>query len=280
MTSTPSVAYGGVSILHAAGCGWGCSTPIDLSCKAMINREKKVKNADDSGLLSQLPSSILSLTGQEIDRDITISVESEIPASMGLKSSSAVAISAIKSVVKEFGIHLDPRQIVEVAAEMQMRSGCSMTGSYDDNWAAMGLNSAIIRLESELPSEPFAHTQINNMYCTIIHRGERRSTPRLSDFEKMRSKFKIAKELLMTGDVMAAFKKNGLAVAEATRDLHGLKILKTLDSMGLASSITGSGPSIAILYEENQIDLVSDFSRSYKRIITTKVLQRPHMEGK
>ena len=52
---------------------------------------------------------------------------------MGLKSSSAVAISAIKSVIDEFGIDLNPRQIVEVAAEMQMRSGCSMTGSYDDN---------------------------------------------------------------------------------------------------------------------------------------------------
>ena len=186
MTSTPSVAYGGVSILHAAGCGWGCSTPIDLSCKAIINRDKTENQADDSGLLSQLSSSILSLTGQEIDSDITISVESEIPASMGLKSSSAVAISAIKSVIDEFGIDLNPRQIVEVAAEMQMRSGCSMTGSYDDNWAAMGLNSAIIRLESELPSKPFALTEINDMYCTIIHRGRRRSTPKLSDFEKMR----------------------------------------------------------------------------------------------
>ena len=244
----PQCAYGGVSILHAAGCGWGCSTPIDLSCKAIINRDETENHADDSGLLSQLSSSILSLTGQEIDSDITISVESEIPASMGLKSSSAVAISAIKSVINEFGIDLNSRQIVEVAAEMQMRSGCSMTGSYDDNWAAMGLNSAIIRLESELPSEPFALTEINNMYCTIIHRGRRRSTPKLSDFEKMRSKFKIAKKSLISGDVMAAFKENGLAVAESTQDLEGLKLLKTLDSMGLASSITGSGPSIAILY--------------------------------
>tara|TARA_Y100000589_G_scaffold331537_1_gene385521 strand:- start:1156 stop:1998 length:843 start_codon:yes stop_codon:yes gene_type:complete len=277
MTSTSSVAYGGVSILHAAGCGWGCSTPIDLSCKAIINRDKTENHADESGLLSQLSSSILSLTGQEIDSDITISMESEIPASMGLKSSSAVAISAIKSVINEFGIDLNSRQIVEVAAEMQMRSGCSMTGSYDDNWAAMGLNSAIIRLESELPSEPFAHTEINNMYCTIINRGRRRSTPKLSDFEKMRSKFNIAKKSLISGDVIAAFKENGLAVAESTRDLEGLKLLKTLDSMGLASSITGSGPSIAILYEEDQVDLVSEFSRSFERIITTKVLQRPRM---
>ena len=79
---------------------------------------------------------------------------------------------------------------------------------------------------------------------------------------------------------MAAFKENGLAVAESTRDLEGLELLKTLDSIGLASSITGSGPSIAILYQEDQIDLVSDFSRSFERIITTKVLQRPRMEGK
>ena len=69
-------------------------------------------------------------------------------------------------------------------------------------------------------------------------------------------------------------------MAESTQDLEGLKLLKTLDSMGLASSITGSGPSIAILYREDQIDLVSDFSSSFERIITTKVLQRPRMEGK
>lgn len=96
----------------------------------------------------------------------------------------------------------------------------------------------------------------------------------------MRSKFKIAKKSLISGDVIAAFKENGLAVAESTQDLEGLKLLKTLDSMGLASSITGSGPSIAILYREDQIDLVSDFSSSFERIITTKVLQRPRMEGK
>ena len=163
MTSTPSVAYGGVSILQRM---WmGMSTPIDLSCKAIINWDKTENQRMMTGLLNWLSSSILSLTGQEIDSDITISVESEIPSSMGLKSSSAVAISAIKSVIDEFGIDLNPRQIVEVAAEMQMRSGCSMTGSYDDNWAAMSLNSAIIRLESELPSKPFALTEINDMYC-------------------------------------------------------------------------------------------------------------------
>ena len=71
----------------------------------------------------------------------------------------------------------------------------------------------------------------------------------------MRSKFKIAKKSLMSGDVMAAFKENGLAVAESTQDLEGLKILKTLDSMGLASSITGSDQ--VLLFFMGKIRLIS-----------------------
>ena len=81
----------------------------------------------------------------------------------------------------------------------------------------------------------------------------------------------------MKGDVIEAFKLNGLAVAEATRDYEGKDLLKSLDSVGLASTITGSGPSIAILHEDDQIDLVSDFCQSFGRVITTKVLQPPEV---
>ena len=271
----PDVAYGGVSILHAAGCGWGCSTPVELSCTAEIKREENEHNPEDDGLLTRIHSSIYSLTGHKIDQDISVSITSDVPSSMGLKSSSAVAVSSIKCVTRDSNVSLDPRQIVEVAADMQIRSGCSMTGSYDDNWAALGYNSAIVRTDSGKPSSPVGFFRLRKLNCTILDRGVRGSPPTKSDFEEHSEQFQVAKNTLMKGDVIEAFKLNGLAVAEATRDYEGKDLLKSLDSVGLASTITGSGPSIAILHEDDQIDLVSDFCQSFGRVITTKVLQQP-----
>ena len=135
-----------------------------------------------------------------------------------------------------------------------------MTGSYDDNWAALGYNSAIVRTDSGKPSSPVGFFRLRKLNCTILDRGVRGSPPTKSDFEEHSEQFQVAKNTLMKGDVIEAFKLNGLAVAEATRDYEGKDLLKSLDSVGLASTITGSGPSIAILHEDDQIDLVSDFA--------------------
>ncbi len=274
----PDVAYGGVSILHAAGCGWGCSTPVELSCTAEIRREENEHDPEDDGLLTRIHSSIYSLTGHKIDQDISVSITSDVPSSMGLKSSSAVAVSSIKCVTRDSNVSLD---------QTDRRSCCRHANSerlfhdrfYDDNWAALGYNSAIVRTDSGKPSSPVGFFRLRKLNCTILDRGVRGSPPTKSDFEEHSEQFQVAKNTLMKGDVIEAFKLNGLAVAEATRDYEGKDLLKSLDSVGLASTITGSGPSIAILHEDDQIDLVSDFCQSFGRVITTKVLQQPPEVG-
>ena len=64
-------------------------------------------------------------------------VKSEIPPRQGLKSSSAVAVAAIKALCDASDYNLENTDIVDIAAAAQLASGVSITGSYDDTWAAL-----------------------------------------------------------------------------------------------------------------------------------------------
>lgn len=273
-----NIGYGGVSILHAAGCGWGCSLPLDLTCNAEVSSSWPGEYEDPNGLLKQLPRAIEETTGAKIHHKLGVSLKSDIPRSMGLKSSSAACVSALRAVSEKLALQFTDYEVVDIAAKMQIMSGCSMTGSFDDNWAALGYNTAIIDAKSDQPSHPVAHFQMESKLCTIILRGHRSNLPNVSEFAVNKSDFLAAKNALVSGDIDKAMRINGLAVAKSTMDSEATHILTSLHSNGLTATLTGSGPCIAILHNEAQSEILDQIISESSKKITTKVLQHPPEE--
>ena len=265
-------AFGGISILHAAGCGWGCTIPLELTCEAFSSDSWPNADQDPHMLLMQLRPSLVDLTGHDVGESFFFGIRSNIPMSMGLKSSSAVSVSAVRFAAIMQDIPLSDSKVVQAATQMQLRAGCTMTGSFDDTWSASGISGAIIRTDSSNPSEPVASVNLGSSMCTVLLRGTRKSTLEKSNFIENRAKFEIARDFLMSGDVRNAMRENAKAVALSTRDKQANEIIDRLFSLDYMANISGSGPAIAVLHDEDQTTHISKILDSYGPTITTKIL--------
>ena len=129
-------ANGAVSILHAMGIGKGCSIPIKLQTLVNIHDEPRIVLGDQNDLLSHV-SSIWRKNGFPLPSVFGWEIVSDVPIGQGMKSSSALACAALRALDKASWTGLSDFEIVDLAVEAQIRSGCSITGSMDDTWAAM-----------------------------------------------------------------------------------------------------------------------------------------------
>ena len=179
------------------------------------------------------------------------SVKSEIPPRQGLKSSSAISVAAIKALCDATGLELENADIIDIAAAAQLSAGVSITGSYDDSWAALeggwklvDANAEDARsgllLESEGPSS-------DDWTVILVCRGDRDKRPELEDFTSHQQAFAQALNALQEGKELVALTWNGRGVVGALNDPIGRRL--TNDAFvngGRAAGISGSGPAIVI----------------------------------
>ena len=274
-------AHGGISILHAAGCGWGCTIPLELTCEAFVTDSWPSNISQDPHMLmAKLRPSLLDVIGHDVGDSFFFGIRSDIPSSMGLKSSSAASVSAVRLAAIAHDISLSNSEIVQVATQMQLRAGCSMTGSFDDTWSALGKIAAVIRTDSSNPFEPVASIDIEPSLCTLLLRGTRESIPERPNFYKNKSKFEAARDYLMSGDIRSAMRENADAVALSTGDVRASEIIDKLFSLDYAANISGSGPAIAVLHNQDQSSHLSEILGVHGPTITTKIAHDPRqMEG-
>ena len=112
-----------------------------------------------------------------------------------MKSSSALACAAIRALDKASWTGLSDSEIVDLAVEAQTISGCSITGSMDDTWAAMSPGWKVVD-----PSVPSAESILfegeleTGLTVMIGLRGRRKFIP---DKEFLESQLKQFCDLVL-----------------------------------------------------------------------------------
>ncbi|MED5159414.1 MAG: hypothetical protein VYD62_04270, partial [Candidatus Thermoplasmatota archaeon] len=129
-------ANGGVSVLHAAGLGKGCSVGIELSTEVCLVTGQSSVSHDDHGILDSVMA-VWTESGYPRPEDVGWSVSSEVPIGQGLKSSAALACAAVLALNEASWTTISDFDIVRIAVAAQRRAGCTITGSMDDAWAAI-----------------------------------------------------------------------------------------------------------------------------------------------
>ena len=195
---------GGCSLLHAAGIGYGASLALDLPVRVrLLDKESKRTLDDPDGLLEQVLNAWKNAGHPVPEGELHWSVKSEIPPRQGLKSSSAISVAAIKALCDATGLELENADIIDIAAAAQLSAGVSITGSYDDSWAALeggwklvDANAEDARsgllLESEGPSS-------DDWTVILVCRGDREKRPELEDFTSHQQAFAQALNALQEG---------------------------------------------------------------------------------
>ncbi len=274
---------GGCSLLHAAGLGYGASLALDLPVRVRLLDKKSKRDLDDpDGLLEQVLIAWKNSGHPVPDGELYWSVKSEIPPRQGLKSSSAVSVAAIKALCDATGVELENADIVDIAASAQLSAGVSITGSYDDTWAALeggwklvdaNAEDARSGLLLESPGPP-----AEDWAVILVCRGDREKRPELEDFSSHQQAFAKALNALQEGNDLVALTWNGRGVVGALNDPIGRRL--TNDAFvngGRAAGISGSGPAIVIFASAVSRPSIERIKQRYSKndsmeVIETKVI--------
>jgi shikimate kinase len=274
---------GGCSLLHAAGIGYGASLALDLPVRVRLLDKVSKRTLDDpDGLLEQVLIAWKNAGHPVPEGELHWSVKSEIPPRQGLKSSSAISVAAIKALCDATGLELENADIIDIAAAAQLSAGVSITGSYDDSWAALeggwklvDANAEDARsgllLESEGPSS-------DDWTVILVCRGDREKRPELEDFTSHQQAFAQALNALQEGKELVALTWNGRGVVGALNDPIGRRL--TNDAFvngGRAAGISGSGPAIVIFASAVSRPTIERIKKWYSKydsmeVIETKVI--------
>lgn len=274
---------GGCSILHAAGLGYGASMALDLPVKVRLLDKKPRRELDDpDGLLEQILATWKSIELPIPEGDLYWSVTSEIPQRQGLKSSSAISVAAIKALCEATETQLENSQIVDIAANAQLSAGVSITGSFDDSWAALEGGWKLVDINAEdaksglLLESPGPNSDDWNV--VIVCRGERENRPELEDFTYHQQAFSQSLNALQEGNDLVALTWNGRGVVGALNDTKGRKLTNDAFVNGArAAGISGSGPAIVIFIPSVALQTIQRIKKWYSKfddvlLIETKVI--------
>ena len=265
-------ANGAVSILHAMGTGKGCSIPVKLQTLVNIHDEPRTILGDEHDLLSHV-SSIWRKNGFPLPSVFGWEIISDVPIGQGMKSSSALACAALRALDKASWTGLSDFEIVDLAVEAQIRSGCSITGSMDDAWAAMSPGWKVV--DPSVPSNEsilFEGELETGLTVMIGLRGRREIILEKETFSRNSQIFDRAFASLINGSILDALSSNGMAVATSTGDFEALRISNSMIASGaLAAGISGSGPAIAIVcYEQDKEFLESQVRQFCEQVLITE----------
>ncbi|MGB9728302.1 MAG: shikimate kinase [Thermoprotei archaeon] len=271
-----STAFGAISVVNAIPTGIGASAGIKLKVhvKAEIIDENSLKSSikvNDENIIidNKLINASFSLLKQEfkIQNGLYLDINSEIPISRGLKSSSAVANAIIDASLKAFGINLRKHDIIKLGIKAAINAGVTITGAFDDACASM---FGGIHVTDNRSFKILSSYDIEEMKVVILVPSYH--TPKsLIDkdaFKKIGNLMQIPINLALKKQWLDALTLNGLLVSLPLK-IDLAPIWDALRSGAKAAGITGTGPGIVSVTDEPK--LIIDTWRKYEgKIIVTE----------
>tara|TARA_Y100001970_G_scaffold190821_1_gene232081 strand:- start:302 stop:1162 length:861 start_codon:yes stop_codon:yes gene_type:complete len=271
-------ANGGISVLHAAGLGKGCSVGIELQCEVKLVKGE-IFPSDEHGLLETVMQ-VWTESGYPQFDDIGWEIHSDIPIGQGIKSSAAVACAAFRALDNASWTGLGDFEIVDMAVEAQRRAGCTITGSMDDAWAAISSGWKLVD-----PSVPSRESILmegdieENLEVLIGLRGPRVLSTESFDFVSHSKLFERALASLSGGSILSAISTNGMAVSASMKDDESLRLCNSLIVRGaLAAGISGSGPAVAAICHTDTVGVAETLEDSCEQVIRTRFTRSIGME--
>jgi shikimate kinase len=268
-----AIVHGAISIVNAIATGKGSALGISLKVTAEVELQKGhglrfITGRNGDGLIKNIIQKTIPKETIESNM-ISIRVDSEIPIGYGLKSSSAVSnaiVLACSQIAREEDIN--DNTILEVAALSSLEAKVSLTGAYDDATACyFGGFSVTDNYSRRLIRKERAP---ENLYAIIIlpsstTRGDVRKLRNLSDI------FIDAFRFAESGQYWKAMKLNGVLASAALSSSYA-PAMAAMEHGALSASISGNGPSIAAVANEDAIEpIVGALSKYDGEIIVSKV---------
>lgn len=207
------------------------SLPVDVTVE--LSDENEIVAADRK-VVDEIINSL------EIQEKLRIVVNSQIPAGVGLKSSSAVTSAVALALIGLLRGKLDVDEAVRVSASVSKKLNISVTGAYDDSYASL-LGGLVIT--SNYEGRLLGRYNVHDEYEVII--GIPGNSKKAINVEGLRGMSPLGIELsrmIESGKWAQAMTINGLLVASAN-GYDPSPIVGAVREGAIAAGISGNGPA-------------------------------------
>ncbi|MEM2750720.1 MAG: shikimate kinase [Nitrososphaerales archaeon] len=272
------IAHGAISIVNAIASGKGGALGIKLKVEAEVEIFKgegisvEILNAKNENL------DLAKKSVERVFKALSISnlgakviTKSEIPIAKGLKSSSAVSNAIILATCAALDKSFDDIDLIKLGVEASLESGVSITGAFDDACASYfggfvltdNYSRHIVKLEpSPNHLQVVIYVPEMKLYTKDVNK---------SNLEKLSPLVNEIFKLAEKGDYWKALTLNGL-VYSAALGFSPQPIIDALMNGALAAGLSGKGPAIAAVCEENVVNkIASSWSKLPGKVIKTMV---------
>ncbi len=247
------ISHSAISVVNAIPCGIGAVIGTELQTVAEFrlggnSLDIHIGRSDTDDTLARIcVSRTLKALGE--DRGGVLHVNSEIPVSRGLKSSSAAANAIVEAVCAALRADKDRMWIVNMGVECALEAGVTVTGAFDDACGCMfggfmitdNSKRKVLRARDIEPMDVLLHIPSEHIPKT---------DGRIQLLRARREEMEAIVDLAYH-DPMRAMTANGRLVAE-TMGLDDSLAEKALRFGALAAGISGTGPAVAILVPQGE----------------------------
>lgn len=185
-----------------------------------------------------------------------VRVESEIPISRGLKSSSAASNAIVLATTRAAGAAVVDSRVIDAGVDASLEAGVTVTGAFDDA-AACYLGGAVVTDNRQ--RRILARGRVDPSLSVIVHFPELmipKSRVKDLDFGPARPMAEEALKLALAGDYAKAMEVNSRACSKVL----GLseEVAEMARAMGaVASGISGTGPATVVLARRPDEDAIA-----------------------
>ncbi|BCU67176.1 shikimate kinase [Sulfolobales archaeon HS-7] len=242
-------SFGGISVVNAIPSWLGSTMAINMPVYVKAEWGK----CETSSVLIGV---IVDFFRRKFGGDACVIVNSSIPSSSGLKSSSAVSVAAISALNSLYNSNFYPPT---VSAQLSIKAGVSITGAFDD--AVASYYGGVSFTDNKRLREISHRSPPDNIRIVLlIRQGKKKIIPK--DLRKFSSVFAQIFGIALSGKIIEATLLNGLLMSEILN--YDQKPIQTALKVGsLSSGISGNGPSyFAIVnkgYEMKVVDALSPY---------------------
>src|SRR5215217_8083487 len=262
--------HGAISIVNAIATGKGSALGISLKviAEVKINDGQGINFPDNKA--DKLINNIIHYTIPKdiIDNNsISIKISSDIPAGWGLKSSSAVSNAVALACCMIGKDEIDDYSVLESAVRASRDAKVTVTGAYDDSTACYfggfvitdNYSNKLLRRENG-PLDLLALILLPN-------NSTRRNPLKLKILPEF---FEQAIQSAENSDFWRAMTLNGLLVSSLMGYDYS-PILFSIENGALSASISGNGPSIAVIIEKKNLITIKSILEKYGKILVCKI---------
>ncbi|HEV2119647.1 MAG TPA: shikimate kinase [Candidatus Bathyarchaeia archaeon] len=259
-----ALSHGAISILTAFSTGKGGALGVDLWTRAKVSLREGPGQI--SGLVSSDPSESnkLSVTvvqktlehlgyGRKLQGEVITS--SSIPASVGLKSSSAAANAVALATVAALDEELEDDILLAIGVEASIESGVSLTGAYDDSFASYH-GGGVLTDNARRKVEKILKVP-RDIRILILVPPRKTLTGQLdrTRFAPIRRISELAYGEASNGHVWDALTLNGLAMSSVLGE-DPRPALSAIEAGAFGAGLSGKGPAVTAIVDENSLEPV------------------------